>query len=169
MKCVVGNGEYAEGSYAVVVGSSEGSGVPKGTGALWMTVSHTHPGVPNQPGYRNPSHVDLHWAKDDAEQMLEKTTGGTRKRVEFQTPEGNWESVRYGYDIDKKKYYVEVSRGEPRYFDQLKDPEVNQIDFNRYEELLEKGLHKERIELMKSQNSEETYLGWYARQFVFDE
>lgn len=108
------------------------------------------------------------WAQLDALDWLEKETGGIRKWVHSQTPEGQWQSVAYGYDIDRKQFFVRSADQPPRYFERLHDPKLNQIDFDRYETLEAEGHTQERIELMKAQNAESYYLGWYARQFRFD-
>ncbi|MBI4003283.1 MAG: hypothetical protein HY348_16075 [Nitrospira defluvii] len=168
IKCIKGSGEYAEGSYAVVVGSAKGVVHPNTPGARWITISHVHPGTPGQPGYRYPSAADLFAAELDTVHMG-KITGGIKKWVHFQTPDGTWASVKYGFDVTHEKYYVETSDGETQYFKKLSDPRVSESDLKLYDDLEDKGSHKERIALMKEQNSEDYYLGWYARQFVFDE
>lgn len=157
---------YSRGTYAVVTGIP-GKGIQHPPG-LWITVSHTHPGAQSQVGFRHPSGADMEWAQIDALDWLEKETGGIRKWVHFQTPEGQWQSVAYGYDIDRDEFFVRFPGQPPRYFKQLHDPELKKIDFDRYDEMDAQGRIQERIELMKEQNAETSYLGWYARQFRFD-
>lgn len=167
IKAIENSPGYPRGTYAVVTGRP-GKGITHPPG-LWITVSHTHPGAPGQVGFRHPSGADMGWAQMDALDWLEKETGGVRKWVHSQTPEGAWQSVAYGYDIDRKLFFIQPAGQPPRYFALLHDPNLEQIDFDRYEELEAEGRHQERIELMRQQNAETYYLGWYARQFRFDQ
>ena len=165
LKAISGTGEYPAGTYAVVVGSRNGVVYPGNTpGVRWLTISHVHPGVANEPGYRHPSLVDLAAAEEDTVR-LEKLVGGVRKWIHFQTPEGSWNSVKYGYDATIDRYFVEIAGEDRLTFERLHDVTDDQL--REYDRLDEAGLEQDRINLMNQENSDGSYLKWYAEQFSF--
>ncbi|TKB85703.1 MAG: DUF4157 domain-containing protein [Nitrospira sp.] len=165
LKAISGTGEYPAGTYAVVVGSRNGVVYPGNTpGVRWLTISHVHPGVANEPGYRHPSLVDLAAAEEDTVR-LGKLVGGVRKWIHFQTPEGSWNSVKYGYDATIDRYFVEIAGEDRLTFERLHD--VTEDQLREYDRLDEAGLEQDRINLMNQENSDGSYLKWYAEQFSF--
>ncbi|CAE6791765.1 DUF4157 domain-containing protein [Nitrospira defluvii] len=165
LKAITGTGEYPAGTYAVVVGSRKGVIYPGNTPEVrWLTISHVHPGVANEPGYRHPSLADLEAAEEDTIR-LGKLVGGVRKWIHFQTPEGSWNSVKYGYDATIERYFVEIEGEDRLTFERLHDVTDDQL--REYDRLDEAGLVQERIKLMQQENSKGTYLRWYAEQFSF--
>ncbi len=165
LKAITGTGEYPAGTYAVVVGSRKGVVYPGNTPEVrWLTISHVHPGVANERGYRHPSLADLEAAEEDTIR-LGKLVGGVRKWIHFQTPEGSWNSVKYGYDATMERYFVEIEGEDRLTFERLHDVTDDQL--REYDRLDEAGLVEERIKLMQQENSEGTYLRWYAEQFSF--
>lgn len=165
LKVISGMGEYPTGTYVVVVGSRKGVVYPGNTpGVRWLTISHVHPGAAKEPGYRYPSLADLAAAEADTIR-LGKIIGGVRKWIHFQTPEGTWNSVKYGYDATAERYFVEIAGEETQYFERLHNVTPEQL--RRYDDLDDAGLEQERINLMKQENSEGSYLRWYADRFSF--
>jgi hypothetical protein len=159
-----GTPKYPEGTYAVVVGQVDLVGFP-GKSNDWITVAHSHAGAPRQPGFVNPSGADLQASLFGG---FGRTGGRIRKWVHSQTPEGEWREVEYGLDWDTKMYYIQPSGGEPIFFEELHDMALPTSALREYAELEAAGRRRERIDLMIEQNAIEFYLGWYARQFVFD-
>ncbi|MBL8069455.1 MAG: DUF4157 domain-containing protein [Nitrospira sp.] len=165
LKAISGTGEYPAGTYAVVVGSRNGVVYPGNTpGVRWLTISHVHPGVANEPGYRHPSLADLAAAEEDTVR-LGKLVGGVRKWIHFQTPEGSWNSVKYGYDATIDRYFVEIAGEDRLTFERLHDVTDDQL--REYDRLDDAGLEQERITLMMQENLPGSYLRWYAEQFSF--
>ena len=160
-----GTPEYPEGTYAVVVGEVDLVGFP-GRAEDWITVAHSHAGAPGQPGFVNPSGIDMQASIFGS---YGRASGRIRKWVHSQMPDGEWREVEYGMDLDRERYYIQPTGGEPLFFEELRDPVLTTSDVLLYEELSKAGKTRERIDRMIEQNGIEYYLGWYARQFVFDE
>ena len=148
------------GTYAVVVGEVDGVRLP-GDGVGWTTIAHSHPGAPNQPGVINPSPRDLEWSLFGADPSKPRI----RKWVHSQTPEGEWQEVEYGWDLETERYYIQPSGGEPMYFDELQDPRLEESGLIHELQELDEEL---RIRRSEELNAEEYYAGWWARQFVWD-
>jgi hypothetical protein len=108
--------------------------------------------------------VDLAAAEEDTVR-LEKLVGGVRKWIHFQTPEGSWNSVKYGYDATIDRYFVEIAGEDRLTFERLHDVTDDQL--REYDRLDEAGLEQDRINLMNQENSDGSYLKWYAEQFSF--
>ena len=152
----------ASGTYAVVVGDEGYVRLPN-NGDGWITIAHSHPGAPNQPGVINPSPRDLEVSLIGS---FGRNTKRIRKWVHSQTPDGEWQEVEYGLDFETGRYYIQPSGGEPMYFDELQDPRLEESGL--LDELQE--LNEElRIRQIGELNAEEFYAGWWARQFVWDD
>ena len=152
----------ASGTYAVVVGDDGYVRLPN-NGEGWITIAHSHPGAPNQPGVINPSPWDLEVSLIGS---FDRDTKRIRKWVHSQTPEGEWQEVEYGLDLETERYYVQPTGREPMYFDELQDPRLE--DSGLIHELQE--LDEElRIQRLAGESAEEYYQGWWARQFVWDD
>ena len=160
-----GTPEYPKGTYAVVVGDVDEVAFP-GRSKDWITIAHSHTGVPDQPGFVNPSGADLEASVFGS---YGRTSGRIRKWVHSQMPDGEWREVEYGLDLDRERYYIQPTGGESLFFKEVYDPALKRSDLTVYGELRQAGREAERIDLMIEQNAIEYYLGWYARQFVFDE
>jgi hypothetical protein len=160
-----GTPEYPKGTYAVVVGDVDEVAFP-GRSKDWITIAHSHTGVPDQPGFVNPSGADLEASVFGS---YGRTSGRIRKWVHSQMPDGEWREVEYGLDLDRERYYIQPTGGESLFFKEVYDPALKRSDLAVYGELRQAGREAERIDLMIEQNAIEYYLGWYARQFVFDE
>jgi hypothetical protein len=159
-----GTPEYPEGTYAVVVGEVDLVGFP-GRSEDWITIAHSHAGAPDQPGFVNPSGADVQTSVFGS---YGRASGRIRKWVHSQTPEGEWREVEYGLDLDTERYYIQPAGGEPLFFEEVHDPALTTSALRDYADLEAAGRTRERIDLMIEQNAIEFYLGWYARQFVFD-
>ena len=152
----------ASGTYAVVVGDVDHVRLPN-NGEGWITIAHSHPGAPNQPGVINPSPQDL-------EVSLIGSFGSDKKRirkwVHSQTAEGEWREVEYGLDLETEQYYMQPTGGEPMFFDELQDPRLEESGLiHELQDLAE----ELRIRRLAEENTEEYYAGWWARQFVWDD
>jgi hypothetical protein len=153
-------------TYAVVVGELGHVRYPD-EGERWITIAHTHPGGPSQPGVINPSPKDLSVILRGAG----RDTTRVRKWVHSQTPEGEWREVEYGMDLEAQKYYVQPTGGDPIYFDELSDPELKQ-------KLMERGLtlsafydlnEEMQIKHIGELSRTEFYASWWAEQFVWND
>ncbi len=161
-----GTPDYPEGTYAVVVGGADEFVYPGDSSQPWIMVAHSHPGAPRQPGYANPSGKDMQLS---IRGTLGQTTGRIKKWIHSQAPDGTWREVEYGLDLDRAQYYVQPTGGEPIFFDEMTPEDLPRNAALRYWELEEAGMERARIDLMIEQNGIEFYLGWYARQFRFDQ
>jgi len=161
-----GTPDYPDGTYVVVVGGADQFVYPGNTSQPWIMVAHSHPGAPRQPGYANPSGTDMQlsmrgtWGQAD---------GRIQKWIHSQAPDGTWREVEYGLDLDRGQYYVQPTGGAPIFFDEMTPEDLPRDAALRYWELEEAGMERARIDLMIEQNGIEFYLGWYARQFRFDQ
>lgn len=161
-----GTPNYPEGTYVVVVGGAEEFVYPGDTSQPWIMVAHSHPGAAAQPGYVNPSGKDMQLSTRGT---WGQAKGRIQKWIHSQAPDGTWREVEYGLDLDREQYYVQPMGGEPIFFDEITPEELPRDAALRYWELEEAGMERARIDLMIEQNGIEFYLGWYARQFRFDQ
>lgn len=152
----------ASGTYAVVVGDVGRVRLPN-NGEGWITIAHSHPGAPTQPGVINPSPLDLQVSIIGSFGLDKKRI---RKWVHSQTPEGEWQEVEYGLDLETERYYIQPSGGEPMYFDELQDPRLEESGLIHELQDLDEEL---RIGRLAEESGEEYYEGWWARQFVWDD
>ena len=148
------------GTYAVVVGEVDGVRLP-GDGVGWITITHSHPSGRIQPGVANPSPRDLEWALFGADPSKPRV----RKWVHSQTPEGDWREVEYGFDFETEQYYIQPTGGEPMYFDELRDPRLEDSGLIYELQELEDEL---RIRRLAEESGEEYYEGWWAGKFVWE-
>ncbi|MBA5872986.1 MAG: DUF4157 domain-containing protein [Nitrospira sp. CR1.2] len=161
-----GTPDYPDGTYVVVVGGADQFVYPGNTSQQWIMVAHSHPGSPRQPGYANPSGTDMQLSMRGTWGQAE---GRIQKWIHSQAPDGTWREVEYGLDLDRGQYYVQPAGGEPIFFDEITPEDLPRDAALRYWELEEAGMERARIDLMIEQNGIEYYLGWYARQFRFDQ
>ncbi len=161
-----GTPEYPEGTYVVVVGGADQFVYPGDTSQPWIMVAHSHPGAAAQPGYANPSGADMQLTMRGA---FGQTKGRIQKWIHSQAPDGTWREVEYGLDLDREQFYVQPTGGEPIFFGEITPEDLPRDAALRYWELEEAGVERARIDLMIEQNGIEYYLGWYARQFRFDQ
>jgi hypothetical protein len=161
-----GTPEYPEGTYVVVVGGTDEFVYPGDTSQQWIMVAHSHPGAAAQPGYVNPSGKDMQLSTRGT---WGQTQGRIRKWIHSQAPDGTWQEVEYGLDLDRGQYYVQPTGGEPIFFDEVVPEDLPGDAASRYDEMHKAGMEQERIHLMIEHNGIEFYLGWYARQFRFDQ
>ena len=152
----------ASGTHAVVVGDDGYVRLPN-NGDGWITIAHSHPGAPNQPGVINPSPRDLEVSLFGS---FGRDTKRIRKWVHSQTPDGEWQEVEYGLDFETDRYYIQPTGGEPMYFDELQDPRLKESGLLHELQELDEEL---RIRQIGELNTEEFYAGWWARQFVWDD
>jgi len=73
--------------------------------------------------------------------------------------------VKYGYDATIDRYFVEIAGEDRLTFERLHDVTDDQL--REYDRLDEAGLEQDRINLMNQENSDGSYLKWYAEQFSF--
>ena len=161
-----GTPNYPEGTYVVVVGGADEFVYPGDTSQPWIMVAHSHPGAAAQPGYVNPSGKDMQLSTRGT---WGQAKGRIRKWIHSQAPDGTWREVEYGLDLDREQYYVQPTGGAPIFFDESTPEDLPRDAALRYWELEEAGMERARIDLMIEQNGIEFYLGWYARQFRFDQ
>ncbi len=161
-----GTPDYPDGTYVVVVGGADEFVYPGNTSQPWIMVAHSHPGAPRQPGYANPSGTDMQLSMRGTWGQAE---GRIQKWIHSQAPDGTWREVEYGLDLDRGQYYVQPTGGEPIFFDEIAPEDLPRDAALRYWELEKSGMERARIDLMIEQNGIEFYLGWYARQFRFDQ
>ncbi|ODT45673.1 MAG: hypothetical protein ABS70_02640 [Nitrospira sp. SCN 59-13] len=161
-----GTPDYPEGTYVVVVGGADEFVYPGDDSGSWIMVAHSHPGASVQPGYVNPSGKDMQLSMRGT---WGKAEGRIQKWIHSQAPDGTWREVEYGLDLDREQYYVQPTGGEPIFFDEITSENLPRDAALRYWELDKAGMERARIDLMIEQNGIEYYLGWYARQFRFDQ
>ncbi len=161
-----GTPDYPEGTYVVVVGGADEFIYPGDTSQPWIMVAHSHPGAPRQPGYANPSGKDMQVSMRGT---WGQTAGRIQKWIHSQAPDGTWREVEYGLDLDRGQYYVQPSGAEPIFFDEITADDLPRNAAIKYWELEKAGMERARIDLMIEQNGIEFYLGWYARQFRFEQ
>jgi hypothetical protein len=161
-----GTPHYPEGTYVVVVGGADEFVYPGDTSQPWIMVAHSHPGAAAQPGYVNPSGKDMQLSTRGT---WGQAKGRIQKWIHSQAPDGTWREVEYGLDLDREQYYVQPTGGAPIFFDEITPEDLPRDAALRYWELEEAGMERARIDLMIEQNGIEFYLGWYARQFRFDQ
>ncbi|ULA61565.1 MAG: hypothetical protein LZF60_340105 [Nitrospira sp.] len=161
-----GTADYPEGTYVVVVGGADQFVYPGDSSRPWIMVAHSHPGASVQPGYMNPSGADMQLTMRGT---FGQTKGRIPKWIHSQAPDGTWREVEYGLDLDREQYYVQPTGGEPIFFEEITAADLPRDAALRYWELEKAGMERARIDLMIEQNGIEFYLGWYARQFRFDE
>jgi len=161
-----GTSDYPEGTYVVVVGGADEFVYPGDTSQPWIMVAHSHPGAAAQPGFVNPSGKDMQLSTRGT---WGQANGRIRKWIHSQAPDGTWREVEYGLDLDREQYYIQPTGGEPIFFDEITPEDLPRDVARRYWELEEAGMERARIDLMIEQNGIEFYLGWYARQFRFDQ
>lgn len=161
-----GTPNYPEGTYVVVVGGADEFVYPGDTSQAWIMVAHNHPGAAAQPGYVNPSGKDMQLSTRGT---WGQAKGRIQKWIHSQAPDGTWREVEYGLDLDREQYYVQPTGGAPIFFDEITPEDLPRDAALRYWELEEAGMERARIDLMIEQNGIEFYLGWYARQFRFDQ
>ena len=161
-----GTPDYPEGTYVVVVGGADEFVYPGDKSEQWIMIAHSHPGASVQPGYANPSGVDMRLSLRGT---FGQTKGRIQKWIHSQAPDGTWREVEYGLDLDREQYYVQPTGGAPIFFDELTPENLPRDAALRYWELEKSGMERARIDLMIEQNGIEYYLGWYARQFRFEQ
>lgn len=161
-----GTPDYPEGTYVVVVGGADEFVYPGDDSRSWIMVAHSHPGASVQPGYVNPSGKDMQLSMRGT---WGKAKGRIPKWIHSQAPDGTWREVEYGVDLDREQYYVQPTGGEPIFFNEITSESLPRDAALRYWELDKAGMERARIDLMIEQNGIEFYLGWYARQFRFDQ
>lgn len=161
-----GTPDYPEGTYVVVVGGVDEFVYPGDQSQQWIMVAHSHPGASVQPGYVNPSGKDMELSLRGG---FGRTKGRIRKWIHSQAPDGSWREVEYGVDLDRGQYYVQPTGDEPIFFEEMTPDDLPPDAALKYSELDKAGMERARIDLMIEQNGIEYYLGWYARQFTFDQ